>query len=1084
MTKVTQDAGTEGFRLSFQQRSLWAVQQAAVGEPFQAVCAVAIDGTLRADLVRQSLEHVVTRHEILRSTFQRPSGIKTPFQIVSPRPDLVWQSIDVSGVPADGQQDALDSHVAVERGRTLDLADGPLLRATLFEQAASRHVLLLSVPAICADSRTLTNLITELAAAYESVVNGEPGRSGDPLQYVDFAQWQQELVDGHDEQATAGRAYWNDLATGAAPAPALPLARRAIGAGRFAEAAIDVPLGAELLSKIESTGRLHDTSLSVVLFASWQAVIWRLAGEPDTAFAIHRGCDGRTMEDLQGALGLYAKSLPMRGCCRDESFTDHLRGAIDAWTKTEEWQEFADADSCLESAVSFDFEDRPSAFDRGGLSFSTQQQHVHLRPFTLKLSCVRSGDAVSMTLRYNPRVLDAEVVARYAGYLERFIAAVVTDPARTLGEVNLLGDEERLHLLYDINQTAAAFEGPSCIHELFEVQAARTPDALAVVSGPDHVTYRELNRRANQLAHLLRRRGVKPNVAVGLSIGRSVEMIVGLLGILKAGGAYVPLNAEHPAARLALQLRESQSPVLVTNDGAVEALSGFSGVTVDLARDRALLAAEPQENPLANAASGNLVYVIYTSGSTGVPKGVGVAHRSLVNYTQFMLRRLQVGVPLHFATVSTLSADLGNTSIFPALASGGCLHVLGSEVSMEPALFRKYVAARPIDVLKIVPSHLSTLLVSDTDAAILPAKYLVLGGEALSWELLARITRTAPSCRILNHYGPTETTVGCLTFAVDPSDVPPNSQTVPIGRPIANMRAYILDRRLRPVPTGVLGELYLGGAGVADGYVNQPEETAARFLPDPFVRDASSRIYRTGDLARHLADRSIEFVGRADHQVKVRGYRVELGEIEAVLAATPHVRQAVVVVSGDATSEQQLIAYVAPSAGAALSHEALRAAVREKLPDYMIPSAFVVLPALPLTPNGKVDRAALPAPDRSRPDLQKQFVAPRTAVEQALADIWATVLKRPEVGVHDDFFDLGGHSLLATRVVSQMRRVFQVEIPLGSLFESPTVAALAEEIERFTGGQASRLLADLAELEGLSDEEAASLLDRENGSDS
>jgi acyl carrier protein len=376
---------------------------------------------------------------------------------------------------------------------------------------------------------------------------------------------------------------------------------------------------------------------------------------------------------------------------------------------------------------------------------------------------------------------------------------------------------------------------------------------------------------------------------------------------------------------------------------------------------------------------------------------------------------------------------------------------------------------------------MSTLLVTDTDGGILPAKYLVLGGEALSWELAERIARTGAACRILNHYGPTETTVGCLTWAVSPTGATPTSLTVPIGGPIANTRAYVLDRRLRPVPTGVTGELYISGAGVADGYVKQPEETAARFVPDPFAQDPPARMYRTGDLARHLADDAIEFVGRADHQVKVRGYRVELGEIEAVLLSTPDIRQAVVIVSGDTAGDQQLIAYVAPSSGATLSHDALRASAREKLPDYMIPSTFVVLPAMPLTPNGKVDRAALPPPDRARPDLQRVFVAPRTPVEQALAGIWATILKRTEVGVHDDFFELGGHSLLATRVVSQMRRVFQVEIPLGSLFEFPTVAALAEHIDSSTAGQASRLLADLAELENLSEEEAAKLLDEDTG---
>jgi amino acid adenylation domain-containing protein len=701
-------------------------------------------------------------------------------------------------------------------------------------------------------------------------------------------------------------------------------------------------------------------------------------------------------------------------------------------------------------------------------------QHVRLRPFTLTLSCVQGAGALAGELRYNQDEFDGAVVARLAGYFERFVAAVVEDADRTLGEVDVLGDEEREHLLFGLNQTGRDFPREGCVHQLFEAQAARTPDAVAVVAEPDQGTYRDLNERANQLAHLLRRHGVQPDVRVGLCVRPSVDMIVGLLGILKAGGAYVPLNPQHPAPRLAVQLAESDARVLVTSDDAV-APDGFAGAIIDLRRDAALLDAQPESNAAAAASGDNLVYVIYTSGSTGTPKGVGVRHRSLVNYTQFILRRLAVDGPLHFATVSTITADLGNTCIFPALASGGCLHVLGSDVAMEPRRFEEYVSKRPIDILKIVPSHLSTLLVSQSYASMLPSKHLILGGEALPRELVERIATTGATCRILNHYGPTEATVGCLTFDVDPAGAGGSSLTVPIGRPIANLRAYILDSRLRPVPTGVAGELYVGGEGLAAGYINDPAETAARFLPDPFVREAAARIYRTGDLARYLPDGAIEFLGRADHQVKVRGFRVEPGEIEAVLTAEAGVRDAVVVVRPGTSGDPRLVAYVTAAAGP-LRPDTLRACVQEKLPDYMVPSAFVVLPSLPLTPNGKVDRAALPPPDDSRPDLERAFVAPRTPIERELSNIWASLLNVKDVGVHDNFFDLGGHSLLATRVVSQMRRVFALEIPLGSLFTSPTVAALAEEIERATGARTSDLLVDVAELEQLSDEEAARLL--------
>jgi amino acid adenylation domain-containing protein len=485
-----------------------------------------------------------------------------------------------------------------------------------------------------------------------------------------------------------------------------------------------------------------------------------------------------------------------------------------------------------------------------------------------------------------------------------------------------------------------------------------------------------------------------------------------------------------------------------------------------------MLSAEPADNPQPITTAENLVYVIYTSGSTGVPKGVAVRHRNLVNYTQAILQLLEVDRPLAFATVSTISADLGNTCIFPSLVSGGCLHILSYEVAMEGDQLRDYFVRRPIDVLKIVPSHLYGLLATQTDGGILPAKYLILGGEALSWDLVRQISRLDHSCRIINHYGPTETTVGSLAFAVDEENDAVYSATVPIGRPLANTRCYILDRWQRPVVPGVVGELYIGGAGVAAGYLNQAAETATRFVQDPLAHGA--RMYRTGDLARYLVDGNIEFLGRADHQVKVRGHRVELGEIEAVLAAQPGVRQAIVTARRGESEDVRILAYLV---GASMPYDELRAALRKKLPEYMLPSAFVFLKNLPLTPNGKVDRAALPEPEDVRAGVQSEFLAPRTPVEEKLAGLWAGLLKLKTIGVYDNFFELGGHSLLATQVVSRMRKEFQVEITLVSLFESPTVAAMAEKIEKATADNTARLL---LELDQLSDDEASRLLGLES----
>lgn len=1027
----------EGFHLSPQQKNGWSFQQTAFS-------VIRIEGPLQLEALKSAVNTVVERHEILRTTFYLAPGIKTPFQVISPAPQFSWQSVDLTN-----QEERIAEYIAREQEQPFDYFQGPLLRVTLIKQSDTRHLLLVLLPALCADSATLANFISELSRAYAATLEED-----EPLQYADYAEWQLELLDAADEQAAAGKDYW----TGVPSAPVLPMQRRIVRPQEFAANSVAVDLE---LEKIGAVAEEQETSVATVLFAAWQAFIWRLSGSECVVFNL---TSGRKLEDLANAMGLYAKYLPIVSRCEDEPFVSHLRNVHKVLAEASEWQEYFDpSTSAVRDSVGFDFEDRQTRYDAAELSFSVIEQHVCLSPFKLKLSCVRSGAILSSELRYDTHVFDKETVKQFAGYVQRFVFNVLQHPERRLSEIDMMDADELLRSLPHGSELSRESIDKT-VHELFETQAASTPAAPALVSGDQELTYEELNTRANRLAHLLRRRGVGPDVRVGLCMERSAELIVGLLGILKAGGAYVPLNPDHPQERLEMQLRESQSSLLVTNGGPK---LDFDEV-VDLERDREMLAAEPTDNPQSITTAENLVYVIYTSGSTGVPKGVAVRHRNLVNYTYAILQLLEVDRPLAFATVSTISADLGNTCIFPSLVSGGCLHILSYEVAMEGDQLRDYFAKRPIDVLKIVPSHLYGLLATQTNGGILPAKYLILGGEALSWDLVRQISRLNHSCRIINHYGPTETTVGSLTFAVDEENDAVYSATVPIGRPLANTRCYILDRWQRPVVPGVVGELYIGGAGVAAGYLNQPAETAMRFVPDPLAHGA--RMYSTGDLARYLVDGNIEFLGRADHQVKVRGHRVELGEIEAVLAAHPGVRQAIVTARRGESEDVRILAYLV---GASMPHDELRAALRKKLPEYMLPSAFVFLKALPLTPNGKIDRAALPEPEDVRAGVQSEFVAPRTPVEEKLVGLWAGLLKVKTLGVYDNFFELGGHSLLATQVVSRMRKEFQVEITLVSLFESPTVAAMAEKIEKATADNTARLL---MELDQLSDDEAGRLL--------
>jgi len=684
--------------------------------------------------------------------------------------------------------------------------------------------------------------------------------------------------------------------------------------------------------------------------------------------------------------------------------------------------------------------------------------------FKLRLNVVRRGAELALQFDYDAARFERSAVERIAGYYQTLLSAALANPATPVSRLPLFSEAERRQLLVEWNQTAAPYPADQCLHELVEAQAARVPDRVAVHCGEQALSYRELNEQSNQLAHYLRKQGVGPDARVGLCLDRSTAMMIAVLGILKAGGAYVPLNADNPPARLKQQLEGAKA--LITEAKLAPQMPEFSGTTLVLDRDAQLWASEPKSNPAINTSPENLVYVIYTSGSTGVPKGVAVRHRNLVNYANFITKKLHLDQHpegLQFATVSTLGADLGNTCIYPALISGGSLHILPHETATDPQQFANYASQHPMDVLKIVPSHLQALLQSSSEEAekILPRKYLITGGEALTPKLLEKIASLNPSCEILNHYGPTETTVGSLTLELKNYDWKnAGLATVPIGRPIQNTQTYILDPNLEPVPVGVTGELYIAGAGVTAGYLGQAEKTAERFVPNPFASDPAATMYRTGDLARYGEDGSIEFLGRGDDQVKIRGFRIELGEIESVLAQHPAVKQAVVLARAtdpnNNDEDKRLLAYVvlhreaaaANNGHAAVTPESLRQHLQQHVPDYMVPQAVMLLGKLPLNANGKLDRQALPEPEQEA--SQKAYVTPRTPTEQTIAEVWGEVLRRDpsKISADDNFFDLGGHSLLATQVVSRLRQRFLVEIPMRAIFDRPTPAGLAESVDR------------------------------------
>jgi amino acid adenylation domain-containing protein len=1069
---------TTGFQLSPQQRRLWSLQ--AAGLPLWASVVVSLEGDLDAARLRTALETLVTRFEILRTSFQRSSGVKFPFQVVQSSTGLEWKTADLSTIAPEKQTSEID--LLLQKQVESTDVETPTVRAILVSLGKQRHAFLLGVPGMCTDKEGLGLLVQHLAASYSGQAS-VPNEDQETLQYADYAAWQNELPQD-DEDAARAAEFWKTHLLAGVPPVALPFARKTTSDNLFRPQLARLHFDS---SKQDAATKdvIEKAGTAAFLLAAWQIFLWRITGQAEIVTNFRS--NGRQYEEVKNTLGLFNRFLPVGSNFEaDPKFSTFLEQTRGAMAEAVEWQDrlpFAYSEN--EPAGCFVMDSYPPAHKILGVTFAILRMRAAEHRARLTLHVEKSSTGWDAALHYDSTVLPQDAAERFARSFGTLLRGAASNPGLAVSRLPMLDAAERQTVVTTFNQTAAEFPKDRCLHDLFEDQARKNPSRPALRCGNDVYSYAELNAQANRLAHALRRRGVKANVSVGLCIERSAEMIVGLLGILKAGGCYVPLVPDSPKARLAHQLRETGAPVLLTQEKLLGNLPDYRGTVLCLDRDREQWNSEPIENPEHINSPQDLAYVIYTSGSTGVPKGVAVRHSSLMNYTHFMASRLnlpQHPEGLHFATVSTISADLGNTAIFPSLSSGGCLHVIGFEMAMAANVFAEYVAKYPLDVLKITPSHLSTLLKSPGGEGLLPGKFLVLGGEASSWDFVRQIMQ-AGKCAVLNHYGPTEATVGCCTFAVWENDVSAwQPATVPVGRPIANDTVYIVNSHLEPVPIGVAGELCVGGAGLAQGYLNQPETTAERFVPNPFQSssdepaDVPARMYRTGDLARFLPDGNIEFLGRIDHQVKIRGFRVEPAEIQAALRKHAAVQHTVVTPYDDKNGEKRLAAYVV--ARVPIKPSELRSFLQSELPEYMVPSSILLLQQLPLTANGKVDLRALPAPEAEDAKQEREFVAPSSPEDERMAAIWREVLKKERVSVHDNFFELGGHSLLATQIISRIRNGFQVQIPLHSFLETPTVAQLAEKVRHAQPAESedAEMARLLQEIDGLSEEDAERLL--------
>jgi amino acid adenylation domain-containing protein len=1041
---------TAGFRLSPLQEHFWSVQIGNEAGCPQSVCAIRIEGQVALAKVKDAVQKTIHRHEILRTAFVRRPGMKIPFQVISDECQPEWQVSDLTTLSQDQQEQEIERCIAEEVKKIAECELSPCIGAHWIQLRDDRHTLVLSLPCLCADRSSLRILATNIAEFLNS-----REQDVEIVQYVDMAEWQHSLLESSTEPANRAKAFWRSQQI---VALTLPLERKT--KERLGAEFIPIEASQGLASNVDVLAATLNASSEDVLLAAWQTLLWRLSGQSRPT--VYTSFAGREHEQMQGSIGLFSRSLPITarfdGSLRFDEVVEQMRFARE---QAAGYQEFylPNSHGGNEGPVLFEYEAWRETDPIGSLKVSLLQTWGPTEFYKVKLICHRENGGLLLELHYDSGYFARPSAQRIAQSFQVLLTAALTNSQQKTELLPMLSDEDRKQVLDVWNQTNSKYSNGSTIHALFEQQVEKYPDRAAVVCSGQHLTYAELNRKANQLAHYLRKAGVHSDVLAGLFLDRSTELMVALLGILKAGGAYVGFNPGTPKLHLAKQLVGLK--VLVTEEKLLPQLpQDFSGDILCVDRDYALLQNEPEENlvPVANAES--LVYVIYTSGSTGIPKGVAVRHRNLVNYSEFICNRLRLPIyreGLKFASVSTIAADLGNTCIYPALISGGCLHLISYETSTDSRRMAEYQQHHQIDVLKIVPSHLKALLNSDEGTRILPRRYLICGGEALPWSLVEQIRNSSAGCELINHYGPTETTVGSLTlsFMESPSLGPEQAATAPIGRPIANTRVYVLGQQLQPVPVGVAGELYIAGAGVTAGYLGQQERTEEQFLVDPFAGQAEARMYRTGDVARYLEDGNVEFLGRVDDQVKVRGFRIELGEIESALLRQPGVKQAVVLGREEKdTLEKRLVAYLVLDRRNPTDSATLLTRLKEQLPEYMVPSALVVLEKLPLTSNGKVDRMALPKPEESA-GHQKTYVAPGTPTEQIVAMIWAEVLRVQQIGCLDDFFQMGGHSLLATQVVSRIRRTLNVELPLRALFECSTVAKLSKHIDHTRRAQES-----------------------------
>jgi len=1085
--------------LSFPQERVWFLNQLTPGGniAYNFQFTLWVRGPLRVDLLDRTLTEIVRRHEVMRTSFPAVGG--RPVQVVHEPWRVSLPVIDLRGLPDEQRHEESEKLVFESTQTPFDVSRIPLVRWRLLRLTEDLWEMVQVEQHFIHDGWSFGVFLKEIKALYTAFLAGEPSPLPElPVQFADFATWQRELVEGESLERLLG--FWKRTLAGSSGVLELPTDRPRPNRSSFAGDITLFRLPPELYQALRVFSRREGFTLYMTMIAGFFSLLQRYTGQEDILLGTNNA--NRRAREIEGLIGMIVNTLVVRGDLAGDPDFRALLGRV----RETSLETYAHQDMPFERLVQeirperqigrnplfqvmfnfhdaavpdLEFADLEAVFRVRGNRSAKMDMNVILVPGAeqrVGLGANELDHRAILHWEYNTELFDFPTIQRMIGHYMTLLAGVIENPKLKLSELPLLTAGERRQVTEEWNDTydtgTAAGRLGSRLHEPFERQAALDPSRVAVRFGDQSLTYGELNARANRLAHALRGLGVGPEVLVGLCVERSLDMMVGLLGILKAGGAYVPLDPSYPSDRLAFVVEDARIPVLLTQSPLRSRLDlfGQTAARVVAIDEEAAFAQESAENPAPLADPESLAYAIYTSGSTGRPKGVGIPHRAAVNFLASMARQPGLSPADTLVAVTTLSFDIAVLELFLPLAVGGRVELASRETAADGLRLGALLAGSGATVMQATPATWRMLIEAGWEGN--PGLKALCGGEALPRDLADALRARVGS--LWNVYGPTETTVWSALHPVGTGDA---GRAVPIGRPIANTSLHLVDRNLEPVPQNIPGELYIGGEGLARGYLGRPDLTAERFVPDPFGRPGSRR-YHTGDLARFLAGGVVEFLGRADHQVKVRGFRIELGEIEAVLAAQPSLRASVVVARNDASGDARLVAYVVPAEGSGVNIPNLREALGRKLPDYMVPSVFMELAELPLTPNGKVDRKALPSPEGGRLEAASiEYVEPRNPVERTLAGIWAEVLGVERVGALDNFFSLGGHSLSGARVLSRVRDAFGVELPLSIIFEKRTVEGMTAAIEEREAAPKAAPAEDLlAHAASLSDAELDALL--------